>query len=69
MLLIKNIKAGNLNKLLISIITCILIFKISSAQTEINIIGTKTDIKVLDKISSKNELISLTNGEELIYKD
>ena len=69
MLLIKNIKAGNLNKLLISIITCILIFKISSAQTENNIIGTKTDIKVLDKISSKNELISLTNGEELIYKD
>ena len=69
MLLIKNIKAGNLNKLLISIIACILIFEISSAQTENNIIGTKTDIKVLDKISSKNELISLTNGEELIYKD
>ncbi|MDA9678227.1 DUF2155 domain-containing protein [Candidatus Pelagibacter sp.] len=69
MLLIKNIKAGNLNKLLISIITCILIFKISLAHTENNIIGTKTDIKVLDKISSKNELISLTNGEELIHKD
>ena len=69
MLLIKNIKAGNLNKLLISIITCILIFKISIAHTENNIIGTKTDIKVLDKISSKNELISLTNGEELIHKD
>tara|TARA_Y100000741_G_C18097229_1_gene495307 strand:- start:54 stop:461 length:408 start_codon:yes stop_codon:yes gene_type:complete len=69
MLLIKNTKAGNLNKLLISIVTCILIFKISSAQAENNIIGTKTDIKVLDKISSKNELVSLTNGEELIYKD
>jgi hypothetical protein len=26
-------------------------------------------MKILDKISSKNELIKLTNGEELIYKD
>ena len=32
-------------------------------------IGLKTDIKILDKISSKNELINLTNGEELVYKD
>ena len=32
-------------------------------------IGNKTDIKILDKISSKNELIILMNGEELIYKD
>ena len=32
-------------------------------------IGYKTDIKILDKISSKNELINLINGEELIYKD
>ncbi len=31
--------------------------------------GTKTDIKILDKISSKNELVSLTNTDELIYKD
>ena len=69
MLLIKNTKAGNLNKILISIVTCIIIFKIFSAQAENDIIGTKTAIKVLDKISSKNELVSLINGEELIYKD
>ena len=31
--------------------------------------GAKTDIKILDKISSKNELVNLNNGEELIYKD
>ena len=31
--------------------------------------GTKTDIKILDKISSKNELVSLINTQELIYKD
>jgi hypothetical protein len=41
----------------------------SYSQTNNNFIGTKTDIKILDKISSKNELINLINGEELIYKD
>ena len=69
MLLIKNIKAGNLNKLLISIVISILVFKIISAKAESDMSGTKTDIKILDKISSKNELVSLTNTEELIYKD
>ena len=69
MSLIKNIKAGNLNNFLISIITCILVLKISYAQSENDMIGAKTDIKILDKISSKNELVSLINGEELIYKD
>ena len=68
MLLIRNIKAGNLNKFLI-IITIILVFKNSFAQTENNMIGNNTDIKILDKISSKNELVNLVNGEELIYKD
>ena len=31
--------------------------------------GTKTDIKILDKISSKNTLIKLKNGEDIKYKD
>ena len=31
--------------------------------------GKNIDLKILDKISSKNELIKLKNGEELIYKD
>ena len=69
MLLIKNIKAGNLNKFLISIVISILVFKIVNVKAESDMSGTKTDIKILDKISSKNELINLTNGEELIYKD
>ena len=69
MLLIKNIKVGNLNKLLISITASILAFQILSAKSENNINGSKTDLKILDKISSKNELINLINGEELIYKD
>ena len=69
MLSIKNIKAGNLNKFLISIVISILVFKIINVNAESDMNGTKTDIKILDKISSKNELVSLTNTEELIYKD
>ena len=64
----KNIKVGNnLNLFLfIYLFTIIVTFKISA---EINIDGTNTDIKILDKISSKNELIKLTNNKEFIYKD
>ena len=69
MLSIKNIKAGNLSKLLISIVISILVFKIINVNAESDMNGTKTDIKILDKISSKNELVSLINTEELIYKD
>ena len=32
-------------------------------------VGNITEIKILDKISSKNELINLKNKEEIIYKD
>ena len=69
MLLIKNIKAGYLNRFLIIIIISFLIFKNSYAQNDNKLIGNKTDIKILDKISSKNELIKLINNEEFIYKD
>ncbi|WP_256998034.1 DUF2155 domain-containing protein [Candidatus Pelagibacter communis] len=65
----KNTKAGNLNKFLIIFIFIISSFKFSYTQAQNDLIGTKTDIKILDKISSKNELINLTNGDELIYKD
>ncbi len=69
MLSIKNIKVGNPNKLLISIVTYILLLKFSFAHATNEMTGEKTDIKILDKISSKNDLINLVNGEELIYKD
>ena len=64
----KNIKVGNkLNLLLfIYLFTTLMIFKISA---EINLDGNNTDIKILDKISSKNELIKLVNDEEFVYKD
>ena len=64
----KNIKVGNkLNLfLLIYSLVIFLTFKISA---EINFDGNNTDIKILDKISSKNELIKLVNDEEFVYKD
>ena len=64
----KSIKVGN--RLELFIIICLfvmfIIFKISA---ENNLDGNNTDIKILDKISSKNELIKLVNNEEFIYKD
>ncbi len=67
--LTKNIKVGNLSKFLITLIIFLSIFKNTYLQSENSLIGNKTDVKILDKISSKNELVSLVNGEELIYKD
>ena len=69
MLLTKNIRVGNLNKFLISLIIYIFFTQISYSQADDNFVGNNTDIKILDKISSKNELISLKNAEENIYKD
>ena len=64
----KNIKVGNkLNLFLfIYLFSTLITLKTSG---EINLDGNKTDIKILDKISSKNELIKLVNNEEFIYKD
>jgi len=64
----KNIKVGNnLNLFLfVYLFTVLITFKINA---EINLDGTNTDIKILDKISSKNELIKLVNDKEFIYKD
>ena len=70
MLSVKSIKVGNLIKFIISIFVSFFIFKFSYVYSENDITnGVKTDIKILDKISSKNELVNLKNGEELIYKD
>ena len=64
----KNIKVGNNLKIFLSVylFTILIAFKINA---EINLDGNNTDIKILDKISSKNELIKLVNDKEFIYKD
>ena len=64
----KNIKAGN--KLILFLFVYLFsIFVIFKTNSETNLDGSNTDIKILDKISSKNELIKLVNDEEFVYKD
>tara|TARA_B100001027_G_C16037633_1_gene228419 strand:- start:119 stop:526 length:408 start_codon:yes stop_codon:yes gene_type:complete len=65
----KNIKVGNNNyffSLYIISIFFLLTFVVNSKN---NLEGNNTDIKILDKISSKNELIKLVNNKEYVYKD
>jgi hypothetical protein len=69
MLIIKNTKVGNLNKILSSLIICLFFVIIDNVNSADNFVGKNTDLKILDKISSKNELIKMVNGEEFIYKD
>ena len=69
MLPIKDIKVGNLNKLFLCLMIFITAFIPFEVKSEKNLVGNKIDLKILDKISSKNEMINLINGEELIYKD
>jgi hypothetical protein len=65
----KNIKVGNNLILFLFIYSLIIFFFTLKINAEINLDGNNTDIKVLDKISSKNELIKLVNDKEFIYKD
>ncbi len=67
--LIKNTKVGNLKKIYSCIIICLALFFFENGNSENNLVGKNTNVKILDKISSKNELIELINGEEYIYKD
>ena len=69
MLLKKNIKIGKIKILIFLIILISLIFFKSDSHSKDVLEGKKTNIKVLDKISSKNSLIELNNGDELKYKD
>ena len=63
----KNIKVGKIK--LYNLIIIFSLFVFSNLYSENNLEGNFTDIKILDKISSKNELIKLMNREEVKYKD
>tara|TARA_B100001059_G_scaffold213205_1_gene228878 strand:- start:417 stop:818 length:402 start_codon:yes stop_codon:yes gene_type:complete len=67
MLLKKNIRLGKIN-LNIFLLILFLFFSFNLQSSE-NLEGNYTDIKILDKISSKNLLLKLKNGEERKYKD
>ena len=65
----KNIKPGNKRIYLLLTVFLFGLLITLKARSENNLEGNNTDIKILDKISSKNELIKLINNEEYIYKD
>ena len=69
MLLKKNIKVGKLNLKLFLYLFIINFFLVFEIRSNDSLEGQNINLKVLDKISSKNELIQLDNGEEYIYKD
>ena len=64
----KNIKAGK-NSLKLNIIIFVYFSLFSFAFSQNNLEGTYTDIKILDKISSKNSLLKLKNGDLVLFKD
>ena len=69
MLLKKNIKVGKINKslLIFTLFLSLIVFNPSISSD--NLSGSFTNIKVLDKISSKNILVKLKNGKEIKHKD
>jgi hypothetical protein len=65
----RNILAGN-NKFNFYLFVFLVYFFLTSLLVaKDNIEGTFTDIKILDKISSKNTLLKLKNGELITFKD
>ncbi len=65
----KNIKAGKI-KIYSFILFFITIFLLTNSYSSTNNLeGNSTSIKVLDKISSKNILLTLKNGENIQHKD
>ena len=69
MVLKKNILAGR-NKITKLFFTFLIyFFLITVANSQSNLEGTYTDLKILDKISSKNTLLKLKNGDLITHKD
>ena len=66
MLFKKNTSLGRTKSNLLIFLFFIIPFFVHSEQ---NLEGNYTNIKILDKISSKNILVKLKNGKEKKYKD
>ena len=65
----KNINLGK-NSFFYLLVLILCQFQIKAVNTEeLNYFGKKVDIKVLDKLSSKNKLLNLNIGEDYIYKN
>ncbi len=68
MVLKKNILVGKKNSFLLYLLIFFFI-SISISHSKSQLEGSITEIKILDKISSKNTLLKLKNGQLLKFKD
>ncbi len=65
----RNILAGNNKFNFFLFIFLVNLFLINILEAKDNTEGTFTDLKILDKISSKNTLLKIKNGELITFKD
>ncbi len=69
MVLKRNTLLGKNNFKLISLVFLFYFLLILNSYSQSKLEGVNTDIKILDKISSKNTLLKLKNGELKQFKD
>ena len=69
MVLKKNTQAGKNNFKLIYFVFLFYFCLVLNLNSKSNLEGSFTDIKILDKISSKNTLLKLENGKLKKFKD
>ncbi|RPG97054.1 MAG: DUF2155 domain-containing protein [Candidatus Pelagibacter sp. TMED239] len=69
MVLKRNIQAGKTKFTLFFLIFLAYFLLINNSISQNNLEGFNTDIKILDKISSKNTLLKLKNGDLVVHKD
>ena len=68
-MIIKNINPGKI-KISFSIFIFVLLFQFFNIDAQENTyLGKKVNIKILDKLSSKNELLEVKIGEDYIFKN
>ncbi len=65
----RNILVGKNNFKLLFFILLLYFSLEANSNSKNNLEGTFTNIKILDKISSKNVLLKLTNGELVLFKN
>ncbi len=69
MVLKRNTQVGKNNIKLIYLFFLFYFSLVLNSNAKSNLEGTFTDIKILDKISSKNTLLKIKNGELIKFKD
>ena len=69
MVLKRNTQVGKNNFKLINLVFLFYFCLVLNSNAKSNLEGAFTDIKILDKISSKNTLLKIKNGDLIKFKD